>query len=282
MKIKKKYVIDSGRQLWKIIPTETGKLIVEERDIVKKQVYFQCVHLDTGKKILKDFQLPDTNEESLDKFWVGIESVYKDIILFHRFLKPDMPIHRGIIAVDINSKKFLWEDLSLNFLFNYDDKIFCTRVKFEAKIYYSINPINSKVVEDYGENFEKINEIKNLSITAERNKGYMFPEIFEPGISDNKAVSSTIEKLRNEFVITGKVEFINVNNLLLLSFHTVQANGKLNNIFKAVDLSTGNYILEETLCKDIDLLMSDSFFVKDDLLFLLFGKNKLGVYGILS
>ncbi len=82
MKLKKNYRFDNKRQIWRIIPTEEGKLIIEERELENKQTYFHCLSLDSGKKILSDFQLDD-------KFWVGIEAVQNDIIFFHKFAKPE-------------------------------------------------------------------------------------------------------------------------------------------------------------------------------------------------
>jgi hypothetical protein len=68
----------------------------------------------------------------------------------------------------------------------------------------------------------------------------------------------------------------------MMSFHTVNDRGNLNNLFKAVDLSTGKYILEEVINKETSLYLTDSFFVKDNLLFLLFGKTRLEVYKIVN
>jgi len=65
MKLKKKYKFDNGRQIWRIIPTNSGKLIIEEREPEKKQAYFHCLERESGKKLLSNFQLED-------KFWVGI------------------------------------------------------------------------------------------------------------------------------------------------------------------------------------------------------------------
>jgi len=67
----------------------------------------------------------------------------------------------------------------------------------------------------------------------------------------------------------------------MLSFHVANSKGSLNNLFKAVDLSKGKYILEEVINKETSLFLTDSFFVKDNLLFLLFGKTRLEVYKII-
>ena len=83
-------------------------------------------------------------------------------------------------------------------------------------------------------------------------------------------------------MVSGKVEYILKNNLLMLSFHEANSQGSLNNLFRAVDLSTGKYILEEVINKETSLFFTDSFFVKDELLFLLFGKIRLVVYKIIN
>ena len=72
-----------------------------------------------------------------------------------------------------------------------------------------------------------------------------------------------------------------MNELLLTSFHEVSSKGNFNNLFKAVDLNSGKYILEETINKGTNLYLTDSFFAKDDFLFLLFGKTRLQVYKII-
>jgi hypothetical protein len=56
----------------------------------------------------------------------------------------------------------------------------------------------------------------------------------------------------------------------------------MTNLFKAVDLFTGKYILEEVINKETSLFLTDSFFVKDNLLFLLFGKTRLEVFTIVN
>lgn len=274
MKLKKNYRIDNKRQIWRIIPTDNGKLIIEEREPEKKQVYFHCLALDSGKKILNNFQLDD-------KFWVGIEAVQDDIIFFHKFAKPDMPKHRGIFAFDIMKKEFIWQNSELIFLFILDEKLFAYKEKFEGRRYYSINTSNGEIIEEIGEDYERINNLRSKSTLAESNGGYLFPEEFEFNLEVDNRANEFIKSLRNDFVLCGKVEYILKDQLLLISFHETNSKGSLNNLFKAVDLSKGKYILEEVINKETSLFLTDSFFVKDDLLFLLFGKTRLEVYKII-
>jgi hypothetical protein len=274
MKLKKNFRFDNKRQIWRIIPTDTRKLIIEEREPEKKQVYFHCLSIDSGKKILSDFQLDDN-------FWVGIETVQNEIIFFHKFAKPDMPKHKGIYAFDIKSKKIFWENPHLIYQFIYRDKMFAYVEKFEGRKYYSLAPNSGEIIDELGENYQLINTLREEAIKEENNNSYLFPEAFEDDSSTDKKVSELIKSLRNEFVVSGKIEFIHQDNLLMISFHEANSKGTLNNLFKAVDLSTGKYILEEVINKETGLFLTDSFFVKDDFLFLLFGKTRLVVYKII-
>ena len=275
MKLKKIYRFDNKRQIWRIIPTKEGKLIIEEREPENKEVYFHCLSLDSGKKILNNFQLED-------KFWVGVEAVQDDIIFFHKFAKPDMPKHRGIFAYELARKELIWQNPDLIFLFILDKKLYAFREKFEGRNYYAINTVNGEIIEDIGEDYQRINSLRNEAMINENKIGNLFPETFEPGLTVENPATGFIKSLRNEFVITGKVEYIIKNQLLMMSFHESNSRGTLTNLFKAVDLSTGKYILEEVINKESSLFLTDSFFAIDNLLFLLFGKTRLEVYKIVN
>ncbi|HUX92187.1 MAG TPA: DUF4905 domain-containing protein, partial [Ignavibacteriaceae bacterium] len=93
MKIKKEYEYSNRRQIWRLIPTDSGKIIIEDRNVETKEAFFNCLDIYTGKKKFSNLQLDE-------KYWIGIETIYKDIIFFHKYLKPDMPGHIGIIAYD--------------------------------------------------------------------------------------------------------------------------------------------------------------------------------------
>lgn len=275
MKLKKKYRFDNKRQIWRIIPTNSGKLVIEERESEKKQVYFHCIELTSGKKILQDFQLDD-------KFWVGIESVKDDYIYFHKFAKPDMPKHKGIFAFDIKTKKIFWENSNLTFQFMFRDKMYAYVEEFGGKKFFALNLQDGTVEDELGDNPLLINELRDQSIADNIPAGYLFPEVFSSDSLIENNTFDLISSLKTDFMISGKIEYLLKNGLLMMSFHTVNEKGKLNNIFKAVDLSGRKYILEEVLNKDTSLFYTDSFFVKDDFLFLLFGKTRLEVYNIIS
>ncbi len=275
MRIKKKYTYDNGRPIWRILPTETGKLIIEEREKDNKQVYFNCLNIKSGKKIFKNFQLEE-------KFWIGIETVYNDVIYFHKFVKPDMPQHVGIIAMDLNEQKILWENFNNSFLFIWKEKIYAFQQMFEGRKYFTFDYKSGNLLKDFGDDAGKINELKKELDESDIYAGYLFPVSYNSNITVPANLTEIFQKLRNDFTFSGNIEYVLKNDLLLFNFHIVNSEGNLSNRFKALDLSSGKYIFEETLIKETRALAPDSFFIKDDLLFLLFGKNRLSVYSIID
>ncbi|NNG28102.1 MAG: DUF4905 domain-containing protein [Ignavibacteriaceae bacterium] len=273
MRIKKKYTNDNKRPIWRILPSDTGKLIIEEREKDDKQVYFNCLNIESGKKIFKNFQLEE-------KFWIGIEAVYKDVIYFHKYVKPDMPQHIGIIAMNLNEQKILWENFNSSFLFIWKEKVYCFQQMFEGRKYFSLDYESGELIEDFGEDAEKINEEKKELDGSNPFSDYLFPISYNSNINAPVNLKEIFQKLRNDHTFSGNIEFVQKNNLLLFNFHIVNSEGNLSNMIKALDLSSGKYIFEETLIKETKTFAPDSFFVKDDFLFLLFGKNRLSVYSI--
>ena len=273
MTLKKKYSHKNKRQIFRLIPTDTGKIIIEERDTEKKQAYFNCLHIDSGKKIIKHLQFDE-------KFWLGIEAIYNDVIFFHKFVKPDLPQHNGIIAYDINNKQTIWEDKNRTFLFVKDEKIYAFQQRFEDREFVTLNYLTGEVIDELGTDSDAINLLREDAINSEDFSSYRFPGLFGTNSFGAQKENEILSKLREEHVITGGIEFVLIDDLLLFNFHEVNPDNTLKNIFKAVDLSSGKYILGVTLNSRTNAFAPDSFFVKDDLLFLLIERTKLEVYKI--
>ena len=272
-KIKREYTYTRDRQIWRLLPTGTGKLIIEEREMNSKEAFYNCIKVDSGEKIFYDFQLEE-------KHWSGIESIYDDFIFFHKFASRDMPDHKGIIAFDIASQNIIWQTDDYIFDFITNDKIFCFKNYFEGRSYYVLSCTTGKLLEDLSENFSDVNRLREEAFEQNNFDGYLFPEPFDEGNASFPPMNQIAASIKAEFSIAGKIEFIPFNEIVLHSFHQQLNNGKLNNRFRAIDILNKNIILEEILNKNSNTFIPDSFFIKDDLLFLLIEKTKLEVCSI--
>ena len=267
MKLYSNYTFTNNRQIWRIIPGGEGKLVIEERDAATREVFFSCIEMNTGKVIIDSLQFEE-------KFWIGIEDVYKGVIFFHKYNKPDMPWHSDIIAYDINKKEQLWHSKEYIFSLVYEDKLYCYKNKYEGRIYFKLNYKTGELIADLGDDSNVIAGLKELRDT-EIYKGYKFPKVLSH--SDGE-IAEIFDEIRSNEVITGKIDYLTVNDLLLTSYHRASNDGKLQNCFKALDIHPKKVILEEILNKEITNFIPDSFFLINDLIFLLKEKEKLFVF----
>lgn len=273
MKLKKLYKHDNKKQIWRILPTGNKKLVIEERDASTKEVFFNCLEIESGKKIFKDFQLDEKN-------WIGIESIYKDVIFFHAYGKPDMPAHKSIIAFDIKPQTVLWQNDNYVFSFVFEDKVYCYQQRFESRVFFALDYLTGNVIEDFGSDVTIVNELKEKSEKDFYKQNYFFPEYFNRNSSVKNEWQNYLSNILIENIIKGEISYLKFKDLLMFNYHEVSKSNTLNNIFTAVDLSKNKIILKETLDKDLSSLMPESFFVKDDFIFLIVDKTKLFVYQI--
>lgn len=275
MKLKKLYKHDNGRQIWRILPTSNNKVIIEEREIETKEVFFSCLEINSGKKIFNGFQFDEKN-------WIGIESIYKDKIFFHAYHKPDMPLHKGIIAFDILSQTILWQNDNFVFAFVFDDKVYCFQQRFESRVFFALDYLTGSVVYDFGADAAKLQQLREEADNEFEKQNYLFPEYFNRNDFVNEEFQKYLKQILTDNVIKGDISFLRINDLLMYNYHRVSKNNTFNNIFVTFDLNKNKTLLKETLDKNLVNLMPESFFVKDNFLFLITDKTKLFVYQIKS
>jgi hypothetical protein len=277
MKIKKEYTFSNNKQIWRLLPAETGKLVIEERDTDLREVFFSCIDINSGKKIFNKLFIEE-------KFWIGIEKIYKDIIFFHKFRKPDMPGHLGIIAFDIMNKNILWRNEDYIFLFIYNDEIYCYKESAfggESRNYFKLKYKTGELLGDIDDNAVEISTLRERNLDEENLEDYHFTKQFIPETESSEEVKKFLNEERNQILISGKIDYILLQNLLFFSFHQIQPSGdELKNIFKAVDIDKGKVIFEEELNRGVKNFVPDSFFIKNNLLFLLKEKTELLVCSI--
>jgi hypothetical protein len=275
MQLEKKYEFSHNRQLWRLIPDESGKIIIEERNTDTKEVFFNCLDINSGNEIFSSLQMEE-------KFWIGVETIYKEIIFFHKYQKPEMPGHKGIIAFDIASRETLWANSEYSYLFVKDEKIYCYEPLFEGRKFYTLNYKTGEILEDLGNAAEHVNSLMEKENSPEKYRDYVFPEVFDPAQNIPEKAKNIINSFREERVIAGKIDFAVYGSLLIFNAHEVMPDGKLSNIFRAYNHESKTLLVNQVLNKSSETYIPDSFFIKEELLFVLIEKVSLVVYKIKS
>lgn len=268
--MKKHFTYESSKQIWRLLITDSDKLIMETRDNNTKEVFFNCFEIHTGKKIFTDHQ----QEE---KYLTGIETIYKDVILFHKYFTPDLPGHKEIIAFDITTQKKLWSNSEYSFLFVYDDKVYCFKQGFEDRYFLALDYLNGNLLEEIGTDFNLINSLRQESENAKDWGHFIYPEVCK---YDNELITKLIEEQTHKLEIIGEVEYGNYKNLIMISFHSKVFESSFINRFLLIDKTTGKIELSEILNANASSLLTDSFFVYKNFLILLKEKNGILIYNL--
>jgi Domain of unknown function (DUF4905) len=95
--------------LWHLQTGSPDYLVGEERRLDTKEVSYFCLDRDTGVPRWEGL-VPG------DRWWSGIEAVAGSVVLFHGFASPDMPLHRGVVAVSLASGVVVWNRPASRFL----------------------------------------------------------------------------------------------------------------------------------------------------------------------
>ena len=140
--------------------------------------------------------------------------------------------------------------------------------------------LTGNVVEDFGIDVTTINQIREKADEEFWKQNYLFPENFIRSKIANEEYQKYLQQILMNNLVKGEVSYLKIEDLLLFNYHEISKTNTLNNIFIAVDLSSNKILLKERLDKNLVNLMPESFFVKDNFLFLLVDKTKLLVYQI--
>lgn len=257
-----------NRQIWRLFTTDEGYLVIEEREVHDRRVVFTCIDFRRGKYLFENLALEE-------KYWAGIEAVHNGIIFFHGFVKPDMPLHKGIIALDIKTARELWKNEDYTFAFVMNNDIYCYNQMFEGKEFFVLDAHTGEIKKRLGESHLEINQLKAEADILNAQTDMLFP--VTPGSREDTGTGSIIGNYLSALRLEGIAEYIITSDYFFCAVNESSPVG-YNTEFFVLSRKTGKVALSERINKDIRLLAIDNFFIKGNYLFLLREKKIIEIY----
>ena len=265
MKLKKTFSFIDKNQIWRLLISESDKLLIETRDLENKEVFFNYIDLNTGKSILKNFQLEE-------KFWIGIEKIYKEKMIFHHYAKPNMPEHKKIIVYDIFQNQIIWQNDDLVFLTIFDDKIYAIKKKFEGREIYILDINSGEIIGNVENEDDKLKSVLE-NVNFEDYSDYKYPETYYNDEQTNDEIISKETKGNCNITNIDKLQF---GDLLMFNYHVKKENNSLDNMFAVYNIEKKKKVISEILNKNLNSYSPDSFFCYKNNLIVL--KNKIELF----
>jgi len=262
-KLKPEWSFAAQSLIWRILPSEAGILVGEERDPQKRKASFFALAEDSGERLWSDFSLAED-------WWVGIEAVHGRVLLFHGYAKPEVPEHRKIIAVSLDSGKILWKNDELTYWFGTSELIAAYSQSFDQRVGYTLDLSSGKVVRKF-DNLENLLELRSKEERETAVSGIQSPEILSSGVI-KPDVSRVIDRLSKQYAILGDVEYTAAGGKIVVAFHTggsgrTADEPNLTQHLEVVDLDSGRALYQDVLARNALYPMPDSFFIKNKRIF---------------
>lgn len=247
-----------------------NNVLIETRDTKSKSVWFHCFNLET-----KEYHFTDLQFE--EKFWIGIETAKDDFIIFHKYQKPDMPMHKGIFFFDIKTQKIIWQNEEFIFYFAHENFIYTVNQTFDGKKFCKLDLFTGNIIEEYSESeYEKINELKSSAANENDFSDYHFSK---QNSLKNILQKVGVEKYFKSIAVDDFVETIEYENIFFVGYHSGNSAKGFSLSLAAFDES-GKLCFHETIDKNLSKIAVDTFFILKNKLFILKEKKFLQIFSI--
>ncbi len=267
--LKPAWEFNTDALIWRIFFTSANTIVGETRNQTTKSTTFFCVDSFTGKPLWKNVGFDEP-------WWIGIETVHDQRLVLHGYARPDMPEHRGIQLVDIESGKLLWKNDTLSFWFVQKGKLYAHKYLFEKRIGYELDINTGIVLNEYTDNLDVLHELRQRVLQDESNEqhGIIFPELFDSH-QEASSIDTAIQRITDGKALEGWIEYLTCQGILFVSYYRQEpsfSSPSLNNIFTVYDIGSEKTLFKEIIVEDLKTPSPDTFFIKDE--FAYFIKNQ--------
>ncbi len=247
-----RWQFSAAHTLWRLMFSEKGFIIGEDRNTDKKSVTFFCLDAKTGTTLWERKQFSEL-------WWIGVEGVSGEKLFLHGFQKPDMPEHKTIICVDAATGNELWRNNDCALLTVHSPFVYGYRDLFERRVYYKLNETDGNFIEE----LNALPSTVDGKIVLEKTD-FIFPQSHG---GDNENVERFVNEIAQgnksairtvEFIDTGKFTALNIHSVKSLTTHGQE---NLVNTLYIENTETHKKIFSDILNAETPYPVPDSFFV---------------------
>jgi outer membrane protein assembly factor BamB len=244
--------------LWRILPSGRGKIVGECRNTDSKTASFFCLDAENGRPSWEDLRLDEP-------WWIGVETVQHDVVLFHAFAQPDMPAHKGVFAYDLATGRELWRNDSLTFWFADGACVYAHKDLFEKRVAYELDLKAGTVLRSFEESLEELHQRRHTALEQQGSDLILAPEFYEPA-SGGGDVSALLARVAKNNQPVAAPEFIRHRDMVALSYYTAARPSGLQkptfeNTLAVARLPGVKVVYHEVIGKGLVSALPASFFL---------------------
>jgi len=244
--------------VWRLVPTTIELLVGEERDIEQRRVSFFCLDQARGRPLWQKMTFGD-------QWWVGIEAVHDGVLLLHGFASPDLPEHRGIIAVDLKRGQTLWSAQDLAFFALRGAFLYVTRARGMGVTILEVDLHTGTLSRELQADQKLV-----PGLSPDLPYGVVFPTPIDVQAEDSEVAALLRRSILNQPAV-GPAEVVQQGNVIIVGYYEQRGTSgegrpALDNVLRILDQRSGASIFDVTLEANVQAVVPDSFFVQNNIL----------------
>jgi hypothetical protein len=239
-------------------------LLGEERDLGSRSASFFCLDRRSGKALWK-------NASFGEAWWIGIEAVADGVLLLHLFATPELPVHHGIIAVDLENGGILWSTKELTFTSVLGLQLYASKRGMSGDVLVEVELKTGAILRELRDSnlpgeVGPVNHGIQYSIPLDRQSGSL--------------ASETLRRSPRQMNAVGPVEVVEGSRFTAFSHlektgpQTADQPNLVNTVF-VVESSDGREVFSDTLRTDVQTESPEQIFVWDSFLYYIKQRREL-------
>jgi hypothetical protein len=254
--------------LWRILVSEHGTIVGEDRDTEAKTVSFFCLDMSTGAVLWN-------GKHFAEQWWIGIEALIGNRLYLHGFAKPDMPEHHGLIALDAKTGVEAWTNPEISFYAADHERVIGYRDLFERRVFEQFDAASGAFL---GEIAGAEADTGQMRLHTFGRTDFTYPE---PLAADDASMEIIRTALARHGAATDNaIECAHVRGRLCISAHLPHpavhsGQPQLKNILCVVNADTAKEEYFDVLNAETPYPVPDSFFIDNTTLYYIKEKRTL-------
>jgi hypothetical protein len=283
-KFKDKFSFKQKGNIWRFYFNNDFIIVGETRDIDAREFYLFSMNYKSKEIFFKDFS-PEAG------WWCNICGMNDKQIYLSRYKKPDLPVEKGIVALDLKSGSTLWQNDDLKFYFNDNDNVYGVKELFEMKKICKLDVNSGDLIEESGD-FEFMLYLENEKKKTNDllYKDCIYTESFSlESDTISESLRKHLEVIKSKFKIIGNIDFLNINDFTIYNYYYQKGiNLKdinapvLENVLEIYDNTAGKIVYKNIINNSVSAYVPDSFFIKHDHLMYVKNKNELVIVNLIK
>jgi hypothetical protein len=243
--------------IWRLLSSERGALILEERDIAAKEL--RLTSLDGGAGTILW-----STERYLARWWLSIETLHGDTLFLHEYATPDMPDHKSVIALNLADGAQRWSNDEMKFLFAHERAVYVSKDSYDGRSFYELDIATGEVLREVDDA-----TVGALRPAGEPPSGVLFPVVVPWGENGAPEPSAAVMELVGRGPLAGEVEIIDAEGRWLIGWHERitpdDPASPLRHRFMIADAATQSVLYRDEIDSKVNVPVPDLFIRRNEM-----------------